>query len=49
MVRMLNKSRELLDYLGKLVDKRIAEPKNDVTSTLITEQACLPLGCSRKG
>lgn len=30
--------RELLAYLGSLVDKRIADPKKDLISTLITEQ-----------
>lgn len=30
--------RTLLDYLANLVDKRIAEPKDDLISKLATEQ-----------
>jgi hypothetical protein len=30
--------RDLLSYLGSLVDKRIADPRKDLISTLITEQ-----------
>jgi nitric oxide reductase len=30
--------RELLDYLAKLVDQRLDEPKNDLISKLCTEQ-----------
>ncbi|GES63841.1 cytochrome P450 55A3 [Aspergillus terreus] len=33
-----NANEELLAYLGSLVDKRIANPKKDLISTLITEQ-----------
>lgn len=31
-------NRELLDYIGNLVDQRIAEPKEDLISKLVIEQ-----------
>lgn len=30
--------RELLDYMGKLVDKRVIKPENDLISKLVVEQ-----------
>lgn len=30
--------RELLNYIGTLVDKRLAEPKNDLISELVVNQ-----------
>src|SRR5690349_21599934 len=38
--------RDLLDYIGKLVDKRMAEPKNDLISKLVTEQVSTILNLS---
>lgn len=32
------RSRELLDYLANLVDKRSAQPKDDLISKLVVEQ-----------
>lgn len=32
--------RELLDYLGDLVDQRVAKPLDDLISKLIVEQVC---------
>ena len=34
-------NRELLDYFGKLVDKRVAKPENDMISKLVVEQVGL--------
>ncbi|KAL2012978.1 hypothetical protein VTN00DRAFT_503 [Thermoascus crustaceus] len=33
-----NANKELLDYLGRLVDKRIAKPEEDLISRLVVEQ-----------
>lgn len=30
--------RDLLDYIGKLVDKRVSEPNGDLISKIVTEQ-----------
>ena len=30
--------RELLDYIGKLVDQRLAEPKDDLIGKLVVDQ-----------
>lgn len=35
-------NRELLDYIGKLVDMRVAEPKGDLISKIVTEQVDRP-------
>ena len=33
--------RELLDYIGKLVDMRVAKPKSDLISKLVVEQVSM--------
>lgn len=33
-----NNNRELLNYIGKLVDQRVAKPENDLISKLVVEQ-----------
>ena len=35
--------RELLDYIGRLVDERIVKPENDLISKLVVEQVNAPL------
>lgn len=35
---MVSVSRELLDYLGDLVDQRVAKPLDDLISKLVVEQ-----------
>jgi hypothetical protein len=40
---LLANIRELLDYMGRLVDKRMQKPEDDLISKLVVEQVRTPL------